>query len=150
MPDPIELRFVLTPTLVESLERRRHSTDSNVLFLHLALEPTVIGPRNFNHHSSRQSPSSVVWDEKDGEYAEIAVFWATNHLTLKVDVNTSTWVDVILPGLGYDRLRLVEVTFPPALPDQPGAAAEFDRARHALDSRHYEECVAACHGLLSV
>ncbi len=101
-------------------------------------------------NSSCRSPSSVVWDEKDGEYAEIAVFWATNHLTLKVDVNTSTWVDVILPGLGYDRLRLVEVTFPPTLPDQPGAAAEFDRARHALDSRHYEECVAACHGLLSV
>ncbi len=149
--DQIELRFFLTPAQVEDLERRRHAAGTDVFYLWLAIEPTVVGLKNFNVPRLGQPTTSRVWDAKYGMYAELAVFWAANQPSaLRVDVETSTWVRNVLPGLGYDRLRLVEVTLPPPLPDQPSAAAEFDKAKAALDTRRYEDCVAACRGLLAM
>ncbi len=149
--EQIELRFFLTPPQVEELERRRHASGGDVFNLYLQLEPTVIGLKNFNRHQPGTASAPRIWDTKYGEYAELAVFWAANQPpALRVDVETSTWVQRVLPGLGYDRLRLVEVTLPPALPDRPNAAAEFDKAKAALDAHRYEDCVAACRGLLSM
>jgi hypothetical protein len=149
--DQIELRFFLTPTQVEELERRRHASRADVFYLYLALEPTVVGLKNFNRNTPGKPPTPGIWDAKYGMYAELAWFWTTNQPSaLRVDVETSTWVRNVLPGLGYDRLRLVEITLPPPLPDQPSAAGEFDKAKAALDTRRYEDCVAACRGLLAM
>ena len=147
----VELRFFLTPSQVEELERRRHASHSDVFNLYLRLEPTVIGLQNFNRQQPGSTSEPRIWDTKYGEYAEIAWFWAANQPpVLRVDVETSTWVRSVLPGLGYDRLRLVEVTLPPPLPDRPNAAAEFDKAEAALDARRYEDSVSACRGLLAM
>ena len=148
----IELRFFLTPAQVEELERRRHAAGAEVFNLHLALEPTVVGLKNFNEAPEPGGPrTSRIWDAKYGMYAELAWFWAANQPSaLPVGVETSAWVRNVLPGLGYDRLRLVEVTLPPPLPGQSSAAAEFDKAKAALDTRRYEDCVAACRGLLAM
>ena len=147
----VELRFFLTPPQVEELERRRHASGGDVFNLWLQLEPTVIGLKNFNRHQPGTALAPRIWDTKYGEYAELVVFWAANQPpALRVDVETSTWVRSVLPGLGYDRVRLVEVTLPPTLPEQPNAAAEFDKAKAALDARRYEDCVAACRGLLAM
>jgi hypothetical protein len=147
---PVELRFFLTPPQVEELERRRHAGSDDVFSFYLQLELTIIGLKNFNSYQSGATPSSI-WDPKYGQYAELAVFWAPTHLSaLPVGVATSTWVQSVLPGLGYDRLRLVEVTLPPPLPDRPNAAAEFDKAKAALDARRYEDSVSACRGLLAM
>ena len=147
----VELRFFLTPAQVEELERRRHAARGDVFNLYLRLEPTVIGLQNFNRQQPGTAPKPRIWDTKYGEYAEIAWFWAANQPpVLRVDVETSTWVRSVLPGLGYDRVRLVEVALPPPLPDRPNAAAEFDKAKAALDVRRYEDCVAACRGLLAM
>jgi len=147
----VELRFFLTSAQVEELEHRRHASRGDVFNLHLRLEPTIIGLKNFN----RQSPGSMlvreIWDTKYGEYAELAVFWkAKKSEALRVGAETSTWVQNVLPGLGYDRVRLVEVTLPPTLPGQPNAAAQFDKAKDALDARRYDDCVSACRGLLAM
>lgn len=150
--DRIELRFFLTPAQVEELERRRHAAGAGAFSLYLALEPTVVGLKNFNEPPKPgEPPASMIWDLKYGMYAELAWFWAANQPSaLRVDVEPSTWVRNVLPGLGYDRVRLVEVTLPPPLPGQVSAAAEFDRAKAALDARRYEDCVAACRGLLAM
>ncbi len=150
--EQIELRFFFTPAQVEELERRRHAVGDDVFYLWLAIEPTVIGLRNFNEPPKPGQPViSKTWDAKYGMCAEIAVFWTTNQCSaLRIDVEASTWVRNVLPGLGYDRLRLVEVTLPPPLPGQPSAATEFDKAKAALDTRRYEDCVAACRGLLTM
>jgi len=145
----VELRFFLAPSQVEELERRRHASRGDIFNLYLQLEPTVIGLKNFNRLQPGSTPEPRIWDPKYGEYAELAVFWAANQpLALRVEVETSTWVRSVLPGLGYDRVRLIEVTLPPALPEQPNAAAEFDKATAALDTRRYDEAVVACRGVL--
>ncbi|MHB8290191.1 MAG: hypothetical protein ACYDEY_13350 [Acidimicrobiales bacterium] len=152
-PDLVNLRFFLTPAQVEELERCRHASPSEVFTLYLQLEPTVIGLKNFNIQTPGTTPEPRIWDAKYGMYAEPAVFWSAREPEpLRIDVEASAWVRNVLPGLGYDQLRLVEVTLPPPLPDQQGQSAttEFDKAKTALDTRRYEDCVAACRGLLAM
>jgi hypothetical protein len=36
------------------------------------------------------------------------------------------------------------------LPNHGSAAAEFDKAKKALDERRYDDCVAACRGLIGI
>ncbi len=147
----VELRFSLTPFQVEELERRRHASRGDIFNLYLQLEPTIIGLKNFNRRQPGSRPEPRIWDPKYGEYAELVVFWAANQPpVLRVDIETSTWVRSVLPGLGHDRVRLVEVALPPALPDQPNAAAEFDKANAALNTRRYDDAVVACRGVLSM
>ncbi len=69
---------------------------------------------------------------------------------MSVQIDQSHWVDNVLPGLGYDRLRLLDLSFPPPLPDHSNAAAQFDRARGALDQRRYGDCIQECRGLLNM
>jgi hypothetical protein len=83
-------------------------------------------------------------------YSELRPFWNARVDAVWVQVEQSTWVRNVLPGLGYDRLRLVELTFPPALPGHSNAAAQFDKARRALDERRYADCVRECRGLLNM
>jgi hypothetical protein len=147
----VELRFFLTLAQAEELERHRHANSGDIFYFYLRLEPTIIGLKNFNVPISGQLTQPTIWDAKYGMYAEPVVFWAAPQPpALRVDVETSSWVRRVLPGLGYDRARLIEVRLPPALPDQPNAAAEFDRAKVALDGRRYEDSVAACRGLLTM
>lgn len=149
--EQIELPFFLTLAQVEELERRRHASREDTFYFYLRLEPTIIGLKNFNVPTPGQLTQSTTWDAKYGMYAEPVVFWAANQPpALGVSVETSTWVRSVLPGLGYNRARLVEVLLPPPLPDQPHAAKEFDKAKVALDTQRYEDSVAACRGLLAM
>lgn len=151
VPGTVELRFFLTPAQVEELERRRQTNSSDSFALYLRLEPTIIGLHNFNELRSEQPLEPRVWDIKYGPYAEIAWFSSTKRSeNLRVDIETSTWVNKVLPGLGYERVRLVEINFPPPLPGRPNSAKQFDKAKEALDTRRYEDCVAASRGLLEM
>lgn len=58
------------------------------------------------------------------------------------------WVRNVLPGLGIDRVRLIEVAFPPPLPEIGNAAAQFDEAQRAFDLQDYTDCVGKCRGLI--
>jgi hypothetical protein len=147
----IELRFYLTPPQVAELERRRHAGHGDVFTFYLQLEPTVIGLKNFNRHQPGSTPEPRIWDPKYGMYAELAWFWTANQSpTLRVDVETSAWIRRVLPGVGHDSVRLIEVTLPPPLPEQPKSVDEFDKAKAAFDARRYDDSVVACRGLLAM
>jgi hypothetical protein len=82
--------------------------------------------------------------------SEVLPFWTTQVQPLQINIEQSTWVNHVLPGLGYDQLRLVELKFPPPLPDHGNAAVQFDKARRALDERRYDDCIKECRGLLKM
>lgn len=149
-PTRVELRFVLTVAQLAALERRRHTGDGSSFSLYVSVHPTIVGLQNFNEYTSGQAPTSRLWDATTyGMYSELAFFWAADPWpVLRVDVPTSTWVRQVLPRLGYDRVRLIEVNFPPPLEGRPNAADRLDAARAALDACRYEECVAACRDVL--
>lgn len=70
----------------------------------------------------------------------------SNHGTLRLEVETSSWVESVLPGLGYDRVRLVEIDLT-QMPDEGVAPAQFDKARREFDAGRYAECVATCRAI---
>jgi hypothetical protein len=129
--------------------------------LYVQLDPVVVALKTYNEMSPGQQPDfgPLGLPMNVGIYADImGVFWTVMVNTFPVRVETSRWVRDVLPGLGYDRLRLVQVNLPPILPDHlppilpdhPSAAVQFDKATVAISGRRYEDAVAACRGLLKM
>lgn len=144
------LRFFLTPAEVEDVERRRHAANSEVFQLYLGLDPIVAGMKSFNSYGPGQAPEPTPWNIQFGLFSQVLPFWTSSVSPVWVQIEQSTWVRNVLPGLGYDRLRLLELTFPPPLPDHGNATAQFDKAKRALDERRYGDCIQECRGLLNM
>jgi hypothetical protein len=121
-----------------------------VFQLYLGLDPIVAGMKTFNSFGPGQAPEQTAWDIQYGMFSQVLPFWTVHIEPVWVQIEPSTWIRDILPGLGYDRLRLLELTFPPPLPDHTSAAAQFDKARRAFDERRYGDCIQECRGLLNM
>ncbi len=148
----VPLRFHLTSADVEELERRRRATPGDVLTLYLGLDAVVAGLRTYNQVSAAPDTDteSSPWPLDYGMFSQVLPFWRTNISPVPISIETSPWVRDVLPGLGYDRSRLIEIPFPPPLPDHPSAASEWDKARRALDEKRHEDCVSECRDLLAM
>lgn len=144
------LRFFLTPAEVEDLERRRHAGNPDVFQLYLGLNPIIAGMKTYNSFDPRRAPEQTPWGIQFGLFSQVLPFWTVHIKPVRVQLEQSTWVRNVLPGLGYDRLRLLEMTFPPPLPDHTSAASQFDKAKRALDERRYDDCIQECRGLLNM
>ncbi len=146
----VALRFHLTNAEVERLDRHRHHNGAEQLVLFVALQLRVAAIRSHNEYGP-SGPSAVQpWDITFGMFSEVMPFWHSTVSPVRVEIETSTWVNKVLPGLGTNHSRLVEVIFPPPLPDHPAAAAQFDKARRALDQGRYGDCVSDCRGILKM
>jgi hypothetical protein len=145
----VNLRFWLTNSEIEHIEQVRHSGPSSTFTLHVDVEPGVAWVKTYNQMGQDPIPGSP-WDMNVGIFSQFFPFWTCRVGTIRAEIDQSHWVDNVLPGLGYDRLRLVELNLPPSLPDHPSAASHFDAARKALDQRRYGDCVLACRGLLNM
>jgi hypothetical protein len=144
------LRFFLTPAEVEDIERRRLAANSETFSMYLGLDAMVAGMKTYNQVRAGQGGEPSPWNIQFGMFSQVFPFWTSQISPVWVQVEQSTWVREVLPGLGYDRLRLLEMTFPPPLPDHTSAAVQFDRAKRALDERRYGDCIQECRGLLNM
>ncbi len=149
---PIELRISMSSVDVEEIEHRRHLDPDGRTRLALFLDPVVEGVRHFNQQlPGRESLNAGPWDQpRFGMYSQRFTFWSSTIQPIPLTIEMSQWVEAILPALGYNQLRLIELVLPPALPGHNAAAIEFDKARLAFDQRRYAECVAACRGLVAM
>jgi hypothetical protein len=145
-----QLRFFLTPSELEALERHRHAASGDPFMLYLGVEAVVAGLRTHNQVNPGQPIEPSAWDHSFGLVSEVLPFWNTRIEPVWVGIEQSTWIREVLPGLGYDGSRLIEIDFPPSLPDHPSAAGEWDKARRAFDERRYGDCVAECRDVLSM
>ncbi len=146
----VQLRFFLSPAEVEDLERKRHASGGDIFTLYCGVDLVVGGLKTFNSFGQGQVPEPTPWDVNFGMFSQVMPFWMTRVSPAWVQMEQSTWVRSVLPGLGYDRVRLLELTFPPPLPDNGRAARQFDKARQALDGRRYGDCIQECRGLLKM
>lgn len=146
----VDLRFFLSPAEVEDFEQRRHDARSDVVFLYLGLELVVAGLHTYNTYGPGQAPEPTPWNVQYGMFSDVRPFWNARVDPVWVQIEQSSWVRNVLPGLGYDRVRLIELTLPPPLPGHGSTAAQFDRARRALDERRYGDCISQCRGLLNM
>lgn len=140
-----ELRFFLGAAEVEDIERQRHATEEGIFTLYLGLDVMVA-----NSVELEQTPKQIALERTYGTFSQLLPFWMTQVSPVMVQIEQSRWVNSVLPGLGYDRSRLIEMKFPPPLPDRTSAATQFDKAKRALDERRYGDCILACRGLLNM
>ena len=149
MNQPIDLRFWLTSAEVEHIESLRHAAPTPNFTLHVPVQASIAWVKTYNQMGQQPFENSD-WDINYGMFSEILPFWTCQITTIRVEIDQSHWVTSVLPGLGYDRLRLLELTFPPPLPDHVSAASQFDKAKRALDERRYGDCISECRGLLNM
>lgn len=140
-------RFLLTAAEIERIERARQAAGGDTFTLHLAVDALAVAVAE-TYNEIGQDPTP--WDMTLGMFSELRPFWNTTVDPVRFTVEQSSWVRDVLPGLGYDRRRVIEIEFPPALPDAKPAATEWDKARRALDTKRYDDCVAECRDLISM
>lgn len=143
----VALRFVLTADEVERLETHRHGVPDEVITLYMAIDAVAAALQS---HNNGINPPPTPWDRNYGLFSDVRPFWNTKVDLVRFTVEQSPWVRDVLPGLGYNRRRLIELTFPPALPDHGSAVREWDKARRAFDTKRYGDCVAECRDVLSM
>jgi hypothetical protein len=145
-PRAVELRVPLTAELVEHLERERHKTDGD---LNLTISSqTVIGwLRSYNEAPVTEHTAKAPFDLNMGMLGDVTLFWTTAIGDTPITIDSATWVNRVLPGLGYDTLRLIEVRLPPEL-DDPTARRAFAKQLRHLDRLGYEESISASRALL--
>jgi hypothetical protein len=146
----VNLRFRLTQAEAEHLESLRQSVAQNTFVLYVDLDATASGLITHNQMTPGKPQSESPWPFNYGMFSQVLPFWTCSIQTVDCQIDEATWIENVLPGLGYDRLRLLEVTFPPPLPDHTSAAKQFDKAKLALDQRRYGDCISECRGLLNM
>ncbi|MGH2364967.1 MAG: hypothetical protein ACRDHX_09995 [Chloroflexota bacterium] len=148
MSQRVEVRLPLTGALITEIERHRHADSEKKLRATLRMEATVAWLRytwnSFPKRPDDQMPPAP-FDPNVGMVSELAVFWETKIDPLQLDVPASVWVEQVAPGLGLDRLRLIEIRLPSGDGPLPSQIAElFDGARREHDSGRYRECIQKC------
>jgi hypothetical protein len=149
----VELRFQLSPQSVHRLEAARHESSDQLFTLNLRctgavawvhktwgeMQPRPAGP------PAGEDPFKLQF----GMHSDLSFFWTVDIDSRRIQIEPSAWVTNVLPGLGVDTMRLVEVSFPPKLPGSGNAAKAFDDALQAFNARRYEECISKCRGIVS-
>lgn len=138
-----DLRFFLTQAEVEDVEALRHAANADVFTLYVYLDVVVAALKNHNQTGTEQTGNA-----RFGMFAEVLPYWTTQVQPVPINIENSSWVNNVLPGLGYDRLRLMELKFPP--PSLENAAKQFDKAKRALDERRHGDCIGDSRGLLNM
>jgi len=134
-------RIPLTEAAVAQLERHRHEQggDFTAVARFGASVVWLAETGNSQHFGEPETPAlENPFPSAFGMLSTVAYFWTVSVEDLDVRIPASHWVEHILPGLGLNRLRLVEVMLPEAadsLPEQ--IITYFDTARHSFDLGHY-------------
>jgi hypothetical protein len=153
-PYVIDMRFQLSLAQVHQLEMARHATPDGDFILSLRFEGPLVWIRNTYGEarvSPRQAPPAQTEDPfgvQFGLHSDLSYFWTTDIDSLRVHIDASVWIQQVLPGLGIQNLRLIEVVFPPGLPEIGNAAKVFDDAENAYFSKRYADCISKCRGII--
>ena len=140
----VQVPIPLNSGSVRRLEAARH-TAADLLVLTLALHGRVAWVRDILGPGMPGVP--ITHDPFQGVYGThslFSYFWTVDFATLRLVIDQSAWVRNVLPGLGVDNLRLVEVNLPPDLDDVGNSAKAYDIAMRAYQERKYSDCIEEC------
>lgn len=144
------VRIPLTLAHITQLERFRHQAPNKILAATLRIVPEVawvlaVGNSISIPNREEAAPLPNPFSSMMGMLVTYAHFWSVGACAVPLTVSSSAWITNVLPGLGYDSLRLIEIRLPPtggALPSSIGSF--FDDARRDYDAGRYRECIEKC------
>lgn len=143
------LLFSLTHEQIKHLETLRHTPNSN---LYLRLVPTIVGLKKTGNASQiiggevRSTMGEGGWNRNYGIFSEVVHFWMASIGLVRIPLAEMNWAGGVLPGVGYDRFRLIEITLPSSpsrlVPDK--AVELFEEARKKYDAGYPDDCIQKC------
>jgi hypothetical protein len=147
---PYELRIPIDPPTVQQLESHRHQSSdksfaANVAFVARAVWVYGVG-NSFPIHGGPdpQAIKNHSFPTTYGMFYRVDHFEGVRVTHLPIRISASDWVDKVLPGLGLDRVRLLELTLP-----RPGGIVNekvirfLDEAFRNFDSGRYRESISS-------
>ncbi len=147
----VEARLFLSPPALAQLEAHRHTDPAKVFVGALSFDGTLAWTykTTMYYTDATPGPHRFARDEWPFDFRAgaslTAEIWTTRIEPLALRIPASTWVDNVLPGLGLDRLRLIEITLPVGGGPLPvSVVSMFDDAQRDYDAGRYRECVGKC------
>jgi hypothetical protein len=150
---PYDLRFPVPLAALHFIEVRRHASQNHDFVANLVFNATIIWVSGVgNSISSLQGTEPRAIPDNPfaatpsmGMLFTVAPFDLGGTEPLQVRVSASQWVADVLPGLGYDRVRMIEFTLPKAT----GAVSEtvikyLDDAFVHYDAARYRDAISRC------
>lgn len=143
---PFDVRIPLATPVVELLEAHRLRSPGENLRCHLRLAGSVALVHQVAGSASpgddvRPLPGNPFGLEF-GMLSTLAYFWASSISTLTFEIPRSAWVERVLPGVGLEHVRLLQIALPRTVGPMPSTVLEnFDRARADLDAGRRRECI---------
>lgn len=146
-PSPMtqEVRFRLGQAVIAQFERQRLQQVDHAFYAYLRLQPTVAWLRQEGDPVLDEPGASGFPPQQKNLFTRLDYCWDAKIGDLAVQVPASVWVQQVLPGLGYDQLRLVEIALPVAdglLPTE--IIGYYDAARRHFDLGNYRDAIAGC------
>lgn len=131
---------------IERLEMLRHAGPPEAFRLVVQVRGHLVWMRAAYNEIGGTNPAE--FDPTEGMYVDVLPMWYTKLDPIVVQPEQSAWVRNVLPELGYDRRRLVEVRLPPPTATVQ-ADASFAAALRHLDASSYAAAVASCRAILT-
>lgn len=154
-----EWHVSLTTSDLCLIEEQRHKSQDKDVWFTLHFEGRVAGSYkvwNSMISSGQQQeikhPPFPGW-ESLGLIKKVAFFDSVQFNELRVRIPASDWVNRVLPGLGFNRLRLIEVVIPEkgtlfGAVNTEKIMQYFDEAIRSFNFGHYTEAVQKCRSVL--
>lgn len=145
----LEMQFHVSEAMIVQMEAHRHRSPDTTFQGWVTVSASVAwilaaGGEAAGEQSLNPIPD-YSFDMTTGVCVSMAPFMETRVDNLSIRLPASTWVDKVLPGLGLDQLRLVEIALPRSGGVVPGEVIpHFDAARRDYDSGRHRECIQKC------
>lgn len=131
------LLFSLTHQQIKQLEDLRSMPKSK---LYLYLDP-IVARVQFTEDAYLMQGEY----KQDVQQADLSYLWQAAIGTILIDTAEMKWTENILPNIGYDRYRLVEVGLPSSNTLVPELSVEyFKQAKKSYDEGNNLECLRVC------
>jgi hypothetical protein len=142
----IDLRFGLTPVVVERLDTVRQASPNGDLRLQVRSKVIVSLIYQISGEATTRAVVRPIPDFPFGlDYgiaSTLAHFWNSSIYPFALEIPRSSWVERVLPGLGVEHVRILEVGLPRTVAPLPSdTLRRFDAARTDLDNGRGRECV---------
>lgn len=128
----IDLKFNLTKDVISQIEKHRQSD------LRFTIKINFLCALKYRIEID---PTKILWSSNLVQNLD-------SHLNFQIP--KSTWIETLMPSLGYNNLRLIEIpkTHNELTDEYQSIKKEFDAAEVYFNKKDYNKCIAHCRHVL--
>lgn len=150
--DRIEVVLFLPTLIFDQIDHLKLSNraDTFALFLHVRLAVAWLrDPKKSPDRRGSKALQGVVPPATYGQVSEVLPFLDAKVRPVRLEIDKGVWAKKILSGVGYDRVRFLELRFPQGTQEGEKPTREFDDALQALNSGRFDDCIAKCRSIVN-